>query len=416
MNRFILSGNNDINIEPKNTSCSQQEMWSLQPVIDWLFRHGRLIADRYEFVGELGTRLKESGAPLHRLTLMFPTINPLYIATSVVWSSDTGKTFPMQAHHGVRESERYIGSPLQQLMETRRDVRQSLVELPEDAHNAYLELERDGYIDYYAMPVTFNNGMNSAFIIVTKAAGGFSDCDISHFRLIRDYIAPMMEVFSLRHLSKSLMDTYVGKRTSEKVLSGMVRRGDADTINAALWFSDLRDFTRLTESLPAHQLLKILNDYFEFVAAAVTARGGEILRFIGDAMLIVFPIDEQVSPQSACQAALEAARDAQQSIASLNHIRRRHGEEEIRFGLGLNVGEVIYGNVGAPDRLDFTVMGPAVNRTARLESLSKDLGVNILLSREFSALIDSPSKYLGDYPVKGIEKPLAVFAPADIDE
>ena len=375
-----------------------------------------MIEDRYEFVGELATRLKESGAPLDRLTLMFPTINPLYIATSVVWSSNTGKTVPMQAQHGVRETERYIGSPLQKLMDSGRDVRQQLLELPDDAHNAYLELERDGYVDYYAMPVTFNTGMNSAFIVVTKASAGFSDCDIKNFSLIRDYIAPTMEVFSLRHLSKSLMDTYVGKRTGEKVLSGMVRRGDADTINAALWFSDLRDFTRLTENLPAHKLLKMLNDYFEFVAAAVTARGGEILRFIGDAMLIVFPIDEQVSPQSACQAALEAAHDAQQSIASLNHIRRRHGEEEIRFGLGLNVGEVIYGNVGAPDRLDFTVMGPAVNRTARLESLSKDLGVNILISKEFSELIDSPSKYLGDYLVKGIEKPLAVFAPVENDD
>ena len=384
-------------------------------MVDWLFKQGRLIDDRYEFVGELALRLAESGAPLDRLTLMFPTINPLYIATSVVWSSSTGKTVPVQAHHGVRESERYIGSPLQKLMETRRDVRQSLLDLPDDAHNAYLELKRDGYIDYYAMPVTFNNGMNSAFIVVTKSSAGFSDCDIKNFSLIRDYIAPTMEIFSLRDLSKSLMDTYVGRRTSEKVLSGMIKRGDADTINAALWFSDLREFTRLTETLPAHELLKILNDYFEFIAAAVTARGGEILRFIGDAMLIVFPIDEHVSPRSACQAALEAAHDAQQSIASLNHIRRRNGREEIRFGLGLNVGEVIYGNVGAPDRLDFTVMGPAVNRTARLESLSKELGMIVLLSREFAELIDSPSKYLGDFPVKGIEKPLAVFAPADDD-
>ena len=345
------------------------------------------------------------------MSVIFPTINPLYTATSAAWSSDTGKTREIQASHGVRESERYIGSPLQKLLETGRGVRQSLVALPEDAHNAYLELNKDGYTDYYAMPVTFNSGLNSAFIVVTKADRGFSDCDIKNFRQVRDFIAPVLEVFSLRHLSHSLMDTYVGKRTSKKVLSGMIKRGDADTIHAALWFSDLRDFTRLTETLPADKLLKILNDYFEFIAAAVTAQGGEILRFIGDAMLIVFPIDSKISAESACRAALESAIDAQQSIATINHMRRRHQEAEIQFGVGLNIGEVIYGNVGAPDRLDFTVMGPAVNRTARMETLTKELGVNILMSRKFSELIDTPSKFLGEHAMKGIDAPQAVFCP-----
>jgi len=214
-------------------------------------------------------------------------------------------------------------------------------------------------------------------------------------------------------LSTSLLDTYLGKRTGKKVLSGMIKRGDADIINAALWFSDLRDFTQMTENLPEDKLLKILNDYFEYVAAAVTARGGEILRFIGDAMLIVFPIDERVSRQSACKAAIDAARDAQQSLATHNHRRRRHGENEIRFGVGLNVGEVIYGNVGAPDRLDFTVMGPAVNRTARLESLTKTVGENILVSKEFSDIVDCPMKSLGEHMMKGIEQPQPVYAPTE---
>ncbi|MCP4430596.1 MAG: adenylate/guanylate cyclase domain-containing protein [Gammaproteobacteria bacterium] len=404
-----------INIEPEQSACSSKEFWSLQPVTDWLFRQGRLVDNRDEFVSQLARQLTQSGAPLDRMTLMFPTINPLFTGTSVSWSSDTDKTIHFQARHGVKESERFVGSPLQKLLESGRGVRQSILELPDDAHNAYLDLKRDGYVDYYAMPVTFNTGLNSAFIVVTRASGGFRACDIDNFRLVRDFIAPTLEVFSLRQLSKSLMDTYVGKRTSEKVLSGMVKRGDADTIHAALWFSDLRDFTQLTEDLPADKLLKMLNDYFEFVAAAVTAYGGEILRFIGDAMLIVFPIDDQTSPRSACRAALEAAYDAQQSLAALNHMRRRHNEAEIRFGVGLNVGEVIYGNVGAPDRLDFTVMGPAVNRTARLESLTKDLGVNILISREFSRLVDRPSKFLGDHLMKGITKPQSVFTP-DINE
>ena len=376
-----------------------------------MFRHGRLIENQYDFVTELSSNLLKAGAPIDRLQMLFPTINPLYSGTSALWRKRTGETTPFQAHHDIRFSDRYIGSPLQRLQETGRDIRQSLTDLPADAHAAFTELVDEGFTDYYAMRVTFNSDLAGSFIVSTRKPGGFSDCDIKNFRRMRDHVAPILEVFALRYLANSLLDTYLGKRTGQKVLSGMIKRGDADIIHAALWFSDLRDFTEMTENLPADELLKILNDYFEYVAAAVTARGGEILRFIGDAMLIVFPIDDRVSKKSACKAAIDAARDAQQSLATHNHMRRRHGENEIRFGVGLNVGEVIYGNVGAPDRLDFTVMGPAVNRTARLESLTKTLGENILVSKEFTEFVDCPMKSLGEHMMKGIEQPQPVFAP-----
>jgi adenylate cyclase len=154
----------------------------------------------------------------------------------------------------------------------------------------------------------------------------------------------------------------------------------------------------------------MLNEYFEFVSAAVTARGGEILRFIGDAMLIVFPIDDNMCAQTACNAAIDSAIDAQNTLESLNHRRRRHGQPAIEFGVGLNVGEVIYGNVGAPDRLDFTVMGPAVNRTARLESLTRELSCDILFSQKFSELIETQSEFLGQHEMKGIAEPQDVYA------
>jgi len=181
-------------------------------------------------------------------------------------------------------------------------------------------------------------------------------------------------------------------------------------IHAALWFSDLRDFTALTEALPADKVLAMLNAYFEHVDAAVTPRGGEILRFIGDAMLIVFPAQTRREIDAACQAAVEAALDAFSGLATLNHRRRRAGDPEIRFGVGLNVGEVIYGNVGAPARLDFTVMGPAVNRTARLEGLTKSLGVPLLMSAEFVAHLRVPVRSLGAQPMKGVPLPQEVFA------
>ncbi len=387
--------------------------WSPQPVIDWLFTEGRLIDDMSGFVLQLARCLRRCDAPIARLLVSFQTLNPEIVATSALWLQSGDSVQQYVAERSSNESDRYIGSPMQQLFNTGKRVRQRLDQLPEDAHAAYTELADEGYTDYLALPVMFNWGLGSAIILSTQQSGGFSDSDISQFRLLRKYLAPIIEVHSLRHLSKSLMNTYVGKRTGEKVMAGMIRRGDADIINAALWFSDLRDFTHLTETLPPKQVLGMLNDYFEFVAAAVNARGGEILRFIGDAMLIVFPIDDNNDRQSACNAAIDAAIDAQNTIASLNHRRRRSGQAEIKFGVGLNVGEVVYGNVGAPDRLDFTVMGPTVNRTARLESLTKKLDCNILFSQAFTELIDTPSQYLGSHKMKGIAEAQPVYALCD---
>jgi adenylate cyclase len=344
-----------------------------------------MISDNNRFTHELATRLVESGAPIDGLRIMVRTLNPQVLAYSDFWSSSDNTTHTATARHGVRSTDRYIGSPLQVLLEEHRTLHQPLGDF-------------------------------------TKKANGFDAADVERLHRLRDYLAPVLELHSIRHTAISVMNTYVGQGTGRKILNGMIQRGDADLINAALWFSDLRNFTHLTETLPARQLLDMLNDYFEFVSAAVSARGGEILRFIGDAMLIVFPIDENTSHQTACNAAIDAALDACNTLATLNHRRQRQAQPPIEFGVGLNVGfgvglnvgEVIYGNVGAPDRLDFTVMGPAVNRTARLESLTKELDTNILFSQEFSNLIDAPVQDLGDHPMKGIDGLQKVFGLAEV--
>jgi adenylate cyclase len=402
--------------QSKFTPACNEYIWSLDPIVDWLFKQGRLEQDQTKFVQALSEKILQAGAPIDRLSIILPTLNPLVRATASTWWKDINKTIPFEATHDIEKTDRYLGSPLQKLFDTQRSVRQSLRELPEDAHRAYTELAEDNFTDYYAMPITFSSGLGSAFIVATKALDGFSPCDIKNLKRLRDYFAPSLEVYSLRSLSTSLMTTYVGKRTGEKVLSGMIRRGDADTINAALWFSDLRNFTHLTETLPAKEVLAMLNVYFEFVSAAVRSRGGEILRFIGDAMLIVFPISSDVSKKSACNAALESAKDARATLAVINHLRKRKNKPLIEFGVGLNVGEVVYGNVGAPDRLDFTVMGPAVNRTARLESLTKKLGHDVLVSKDFSDQIDCDTISLGLHSMKGIIEPQSVFAVSNTSE
>jgi adenylate cyclase len=391
-------------------TSSQIPDWSAQAVVDWLFASGCKMDDNERFIRELGHCLNDCGADIGQLRIVLRTLHPQIVGVTSIWTRAGDGVERILAQRLVRESERFIGSPLQKVMQTLDSVRQRLEDLPEEAHGAYTELAGLGFTDYLALPIITAHGYASTFILVTNRPGGYCDNDIEQLHRIRDYLVPILEVQSMRHLSRSLMNTYVGKRTGEKVLAGMIERGDADVIHAALWFSDLRNFTQLTETLEASQVLGMLNDYFEFVAAAVDACGGEILRFIGDAMLIVFPIEGDRDAKAACMAALDAAIDAQTTLASLNHRRRRQGLPEIEFGVGLNVGEVIYGNVGAPERLDFTVMGPAVNRTARLESLTKELGHNILFSREFSEHIDEPVIAYEGRVMKGVAQPQTVFA------
>ena len=395
-----------------STDRSSRE-WSPQPVIDWLFSAGCKLDDNTGFIRELGRQLHRAGVGIGQLRIILQTLHPQIVGVATTWTRASDAVNLVLAERRVRESERFVGSPLQRLIETEDSVRQRLDHLPEDAHRAFVELAEAGFTDYLAMPIMTAQGYTSAFIVISERPGGFDENDLEKLHRLRDYLVPILEVQSLRHLSRSLLNTYVGKRTGDKVLSGMVERGDADVINAALWFSDLRNFTELSETLAPAQVLGMLNDYFEFVAEAVGAHGGEVLRFIGDAMLIVFPIEAGNDTRAACRAALEAAVDAQNTLASLNHRRRRQNLPDIEFGVGLNVGEVIYGNVGSLDRLDFTVMGPAVNRTARLESLTKELGANILFSEEFAAQLEAPLRRFEGQVMKGIAGPQTVFALAE---
>jgi len=206
------------------------------------------------------------------------------------------------------------------------------------------------------------------------------------------------------------LETYIGPRTGRRILEGQIQRGDGEEITAAIWFSDFRNFTKYTETLSLEQMLETLNQYFEIVHESVERNGGEILRFIGDAMLIVFPVDDSKTLMQACQSALASALASQQQVKMLNIDRLKQNKPKIEFGVGLHEGSVMYGNVGAPARLDFTVMGVAVNRTARLESLTKELDCPVLVSGDFNKQINKIGQYQGDYSVKGVKQALDVFS------
>lgn len=388
--------------------------WKLDPLIDWLFGDARTIQDGKRFAEQFGRQLIACGSPVWRIRIGCRTIHPQFGALSFTWSGDMKQAFEFQPQHGFLDNDVYIGSPFQYVAETGRTFRRRTQDLEEGKdHQLLFDLAAEGVTDYIAVPMKLTDGNIANFVMATKAAQGYSDEDVEKLERLALYVAPVFEVIVVRRLARTLLNTYVGPRTGERVLSGNIKRGDGEIIRSAMWFSDLRDFTPLTESLPLQDLLDLLNTYFEIVSAAVTSRGGEILRFIGDAMLIVFPVSADCSEEQACQAALDAAEDAFDSLAALNVRRKRAGQPDIRFGVGLHLGEVIYGNVGAPDRLDFTVMGTAVNRTARLESLTKQVGTSLLMSADFVAHVTEDTRSLGFHAMKGVAEKQEVFGLAE---
>lgn len=388
-----------------------EEGWSLAPVAAWLAIEGRAIAEPPAFLDALAGQLDAAGARIERLGFTVRTIHPQILAWGCYWSRHEGSRMFL-GRHGTQNSDAFIGSPVQYVYDHQQPYRRRLDALDEKRDPALLhELRAEGMSDYYALPLWLGSGELNFMTAASAAPAGFSDADLDRLDALANLLAPLVEILHARRMTLGLLDTFVGPRIGRRILEGQVKRGDGDRIEAAFWYSDLRGFTALSESLPAPQLLDLLNDYFENCAAAASARGGEILQFIGDAILIVFEIRHPGDEARVCEDALDAAIDAFASIAVVNHRRRHVGLPQIEFGLGLHVGTVTHANVGAPNRLAFNVIGPAVNRTARIQARTKDAGVPLLVSSEFAALVRQPMRSAGRFDLRGIAGVHEVFTP-----
>ncbi len=397
----------------RNALLGPEDGWSLAPVAAWLMLEGRLIADPVLLVDELVRRLDSAGARVDRLGFTVRTIHPQVLAWGCYWTRGSG-TSQFTGRHGVQSSDAYIGSPTQYVLEEKRLFRRRLENLDEERdHRALHDIRAEGLADYVALPLMFGSGEVNFMTAATASPEGFSDHDLERITALSNLFAPLVEIQHGRRLTLDLLNAFVGPRISERILTGQVKRGDGDRIEAAFWYSDLRHFTDLSEALAPVQLLELLNTYFEHCAAAAASRGGEILQFIGDAILIVFEIRQPQDESAVCESALDAAVDAFSAIAVANHRRRRSGQPEIEFGLGLHVGTVTHANVGAPDRLAFNVVGPAVNKTARIQSLAKEVGVPLLLSREFAGRVTRPLRLLGEFDLRGVAGRQEIFTLDD---
>jgi adenylate cyclase len=281
---------------------------------------------------------------------------------------------------------------------------------PANEYPMFASLRRDGFTDYVGWPLLFTLDQMQTITFASDRRGGFTAAEVECVAGLLPAFALAIEVRFKNELSRRLLDTYVGPHAGEQILSGMTTRGSGRTIEAAVAMFDLRGFTALSDTHSRDDVIALLNDYFDTVAAPIDRHGGEILKFMGDGLLAVFPLDRG----AACENALSAVADACAAMRALNDVRRVAGKEALGFGVGVNIGEVMYGNIGTSTRLDFTVIGPAVNAAARLEALTRDVGVHALFSEAFAAKVHPRSLVpMGRHCLRGFGKPIEVFTFAN---
>jgi adenylate cyclase len=275
------------------------------------------------------------------------------------------------------------------------------------------ELRQSGTTDYLAVPLEFINGEVHVATWATTRAGGFDDDEAAGLESVSLALSRVAEIYALRRTVVNLLNTYIGAGSGERVLAGRIRRGNIDRISAAILTSDMQGFTNLADTLPGEAVIEVLNRYYDCQIPPIQAKGGEILKYIGDGLLAIFqPQPDKRDIAGACRDALAAARAVMEGLAEHNARQRDTGAPVMRIRFALHVGEVLYGNIGASGRLDFTVIGPAVNLAARLEALAGTLGRDLVASAEFTKLCAGDLEPLGKFAIRGFREEQEVYGVA----
>ncbi len=389
------------------------------PLADWLLHDGWNIADPLTLVVSLANRILGQGTSLMRMSVFLRSLHPQVVGVRYLWSRQYPQGEARPVLHADVETPTYRESPLIALTESRVGMirRRLNVRTSQPGYPMLDEFRAAGGTDYLAVPMGFSSHEVSAAGFVTDCPRGFSDEEIERLQRLTTLLARPLELHSLRYKAATLLDTYMGRQTGERVLKGLIKRGDGEDIHAAIWFSDLRDSTRMADSMPRGEFIGVLNEFFECMAGAVLDHGGEVLRYVGDSVLAIFQSGTSSSglrrgcceESASCSSAIDAARDARNRIDALNRRRREAGAESLRYGLALHMGDVTYGNIGVPGRLEFTVVGPAANEAARLEGLCKQLNQPLLISDEFRRCLSEPMISLGVHSLGGVSAPREVY-------
>ncbi len=373
-------------------------------IISWLSTGLREEQSLERIFAQLCARFVECGVNLSRSTLHLRVHHPQWLGTRILWARGQSETEVQTVAYDVEGTDVFRRSPFRLVIDTGRVVRQRILICGPHVFPVYEELRNNGHTDYIAWPLDHTQGRRHLITFATDKIGGFDDQEIMLIEETLPLVSLVTEIRLKNQLARTLLQTYVGPHASEQILDGATTRGSGVTLRAAVMMCDLRNFTRLSDRRRRDDVIKILNQYFDLIADPIEKYGGEILKFVGDGLLAVFPLDRS----DACTRLLKAVREAQEAAAAQDQAR----DFRIEFGTGIHVGEVMYGNIGSKRRLDFTVIGPAVNLASRLESLTKSLQRSVLISGEFvtAAGCLSETECLGRHNIRGFEAETEVYA------
>ncbi len=396
----------DMNAPPNNESVRSGS----DAVVDWLTngtRDQRVID--YIFA-EMCIRLQQAGIPLKRSTLHVLIQHPQWLGARFMWADGMREAEIARVDFDVRERSEYIGSPANEMQDGATEVRENLERDPAlgRKHALYDEMRAKGLTDYVAWPLYHTLGKRHLVTFSTDRPGGFDATHIASLKQVLPVLALVSEIRIKNRLARTLLETYVGAHAGELILAGATRRGTGTTVRAAIMICDLREFTKISDNWPRDDVIDLLNDYFDAMSEPIARHGGEILKFIGDGLLAIFPLSEP----RACANLLHAVTEARQAMVALNERNSATSRAPLNYGIGVHVGDVMYGNIGSSTRLDFTVIGPAVNMASRLEALTKQLGKTVLLSRDFAELVkrEFELERVGEHAVRGFSEPIELFA------
>ncbi|MBB4364373.1 adenylate cyclase [Bradyrhizobium sp. CIR18] len=379
-------------------------------VVDWLTNGTRDERFIDNIFADMCIRLQQAGIPLKRSTLHVLIHHPQWLGARFMWSDGMREAEIARVDYDVRERSEFIGSPANEMQDGASEVRENLERDPSlgRKHALYDEMREKGLTDYVAWPLYHTLGKRHLITFATDRPGGFEDSHIAALKKLLPVLALVSEIRIKNRLARTLLETYVGSHAGQLILAGATRRGSGTTVRAAIMICDLRDFTKISDNWPRDDVIDLLNDYFDAMSEPIARHGGEILKFIGDGLLAIFPLHEP----DACANLLHAVTEARQAMTGLNERNNATSRAPLNYGIGVHVGDVMYGNIGSTSRLDFTVIGPAVNMASRLEALTKQLGRTVLLSRDFAELVEEKFEleHVGKHEVRGFSDPIELFA------
>lgn len=391
-------------------------------IADWLIRDALRDARLSDTVGELGQRLVDGGVPVNRINIGRTLLHPVIGLVNLKWEADSGRVTTEDYARSSINFDLLKGNPFFDLQRGQTDRILADLRNPKDVarYEMFRQLADKGITGYVAFGRVFGRkpafleeiveGFQGASIsFTTRRFSGFSRADLAGLERLITPLCICLHVATERMLATELLETYLGRISGNQVLTGHSARGDGRVIDCALLISDMRNSVALSQQMDAPTYLATLNAYFDCTAQAVLDHGGEVLKFIGDGILAIFPFEAGTRPPEAmCAAALSAAREAFARAEHLNRRREGAGSPPVGFGIALHVGEVIYGNVGTEKRLDFTATGPAVGLVSRCEALTRELDRRLIATQAFADICPEPAQPLGDHAIRGFADPVAL--------